>query len=414
MKNLLYLLLLFAPNLYAQDVAVQLKRKSDSIVYHQAKIKILETELTDLKLVVLRKDLKNNGLPQLQPNEELVEHLAMYLVYSEQHEQAKWVAHIITPDIIGGVEGRTNDFRPDPLIKTGSAVEEDYFLKFLKADNTYSYDAFGYDRGHLAPSADFRWSNKALSESYYYSNMSPQLGEFNRDSWAKLEDLMRGYIYQNPTTQLYMVTGPVLNDNLPKIPKAKNKVSIPEKYFKIAVDLKNNRAIAFVMPNKKAEYPHESYAVSIDEVEKMTGINFFANLPDDLENKLEAQHDVKPFLPKSEQEDVKPVNPTTLPRNTFNTIQAQQYMGTGDKITVVGTVVSTKLSSKGNIFLNLDKRFPNQVFTVAIFKNKLVNFSYNPAEVLDGKKISVRGIVINSDGVPSMTIDNEKAIEILE
>jgi endonuclease G, mitochondrial len=408
------ILLLFSQFGYAQDVSILAKRKTDSIAYYQARIKDLQIDLEDLKLLQLRKDLKAYGLPKLEAGEEVVEHLAMSLVYSEKHEQAKWVAHIITPDVIGGVEGRSNDFRPDPLIKTGSTVEEDYFLKFQQPDKSYKYEGFGYDRGHLAPSADFRWSTRALSESFFYSNMSPQVVDFNRDSWAKLEDMMRAYITRNPTTQFYMVTGPLLNDNLPKIPKAKNKVSIPEKYFKIAVDLKNKRAVAFVMPNKKAEYPHESYAVSIDEVEKLTGIDFFASLEDGLENELEAQKDAKPFLSQAEQSDVNPENPTTLPRNTFNTVQAKLYMGKGEKITVVGTVVSVKLSGKGNVFLNLDKKFPNQIFSVTIFAKSISNFSYKPEEFLEGKKISVKGIVTNFNGTPSMSIENENAIEVLE
>src|SRR5690606_2430798 len=101
--------------------------------------------------------------------------------------QARWVAHIILPDIIDGQVTRSNDFRVDPMVRSGTAVEADYFLQSQKPDGTIEYDGFGYDRGHLAPSADFRWSESALSESYYYSNMSPQLAEFNRNGWAELE-----------------------------------------------------------------------------------------------------------------------------------------------------------------------------------------------------------------------------------
>lgn len=398
------------------DLERQLRAKQDSVERLQKQIADLQTGMEDLKLAKVREDLRRVGLPRLQAGEEVVEHLAMMLVYSEQHEQAKWVAHIITPDVRFGREGRTNDFRPDPAVKTGSAVEADYFIKTPKPDGGYKYDGFGYDRGHLAPSADFRWSNRALSESYFYSNMSPQLADFNRDSWAKLEDMMRAYIYRYPTTQLYVVTGPVLRDNLPKIPRAVNKVSIPEEYFKLAVDLEHRRAIAFVMPNKKADYPHASYARSIDEVEALTGIDFFADLPDDLEAILEAQKDPTLFLPPSEQEDAAPIEPADLPKNCYNTIQAKEFaqVGSKQKFTVCGTVVSTKLSSKGNIFLNLDKKFPNQIFSITIFKDKTMNFDYNPEEFLMGKKICVKGVITDFNGVASMVIENGKAIEILE
>lgn len=415
MKNLLpilcYLLIAFA---YAQTTEQQIKAKEDSIKAYTSKIKAIELSIEDLKLAKIRQDLKKVALPKLTTGEELIEHLAMFLVYSEKHEQAKWVAHIIPPEVVKGNEGRSNDFRPDMLIKTGSAVEEDYFIKTPRADGKFDYKGFGFDRGHLAPSADFRWSQRALSESYLYSNMSPQRGEFNRDSWAKLEDMMRGYIYRNPNSSLYIITGGVLKEGLPKIPEAKNNLIIPEQYYKIAVDVEKKRAIAFLMPNKKADYPHESYATSIDEIEKLTGIDFFNALEDQLENELEAQKNPKPFLYPSEQADIQPEDPTKLPKNTFNAVQAKLYADTGKKITVCGTVVSTKLSAKGNIFLNLDKQFPNQIFSISIFKDKAINFSYEPHEFLMGKKIYVTGKITMFNNVPSMTIENEKAIEVIQ
>ena len=96
-----------------------------------SKKEIILNKLENEKLKQLRTDLKSYGLPKLAKEEELIEHSAMSLVYSEEHEQAKWVAHIITKDIINGKQGRSNDFRPDSLVKTGSAVEKDYFLKYV-------------------------------------------------------------------------------------------------------------------------------------------------------------------------------------------------------------------------------------------------------------------------------------------
>ncbi|MCU0440370.1 MAG: DNA/RNA non-specific endonuclease [Raineya sp.] len=403
-------------SLQAQSIQEKIKMKEDSIGFYQRKIKQIESSIEGLKLARIREDLKKYGIPKLQTGEELIEHSAMTLVYLETHEQAKWVAHIITPDILKGKEGRSNDFRPDPKIKTGSTNEQDYFLKTpdSKAKGGSTYKGFGFDRGHLAPSADFSWSQKALSESYFYSNMSPQRPEFNRDSWAKLEDMMRAYLVRNPQTELVVITGPVLKDNLPKIPEARNQVSIPEQYFKIALDLKNQRAIAFLMPNQKAQYPHESYATDIATIEKLTGIEFFAGLDPQIKSIIKNQKNPKPFLTPSEQEDVEPIYPPDLPTNTFNTVQAKIYINSGKKIKVCGTVVSTKLSSKGNIFINLDKRFPNQIFSISIFKDKVSNFSYAPEEFLMGKKIYVTGKVTEFNGTPTMNIENESAIEVLD
>ncbi|MFT4685427.1 MAG: endonuclease G [Neolewinella sp.] len=165
----------------------------------------LDTEIEALKFEQIQGDLRSVGLPA----GEQVWHSAMVLSYAEEYEQARWVAHIIRPEVADGRGARTNDFREDPLVATGSAVEADYFLKYLQADSTYKYDGFGWDRGHLAPSADFRWSEQALSESYFYSNISPQLDDFNREGWAELEGLLRDYVARTER-QLHVVTGEVL------------------------------------------------------------------------------------------------------------------------------------------------------------------------------------------------------------
>ena len=410
----LFLFISFALHFNAQvsftEQIASKQKELEQLIENEKKLKI---EMEQLKLARIRFNLEKEVLPELLSGEEVVMHAAMALVYSEKDEQAKWVAHIITPDVSSGLVGRSNDFRPDSLVKTGSAVEEDYFIKEPLSDGTFKYDGFGFDRGHLAPSADFRWSAKALSESFYYSNMSPQRPEFNRVSWAKLEDLFRSYVDKNKT-ELYVVTGPLLRDGLPKVERAKNKPTIPVYYFKVVVDKANKRAIGFLMPNKLCEGPTESYSVSIDSIETLTGINFFAALPDDLENELEQQKDVKPWMSPKEQNDVKPLDPAELPKKHFNTVQAKLYKGQNETITVCGTVVSTKLSSKGNIFLNLDKGFPNQIFTVTIFKDKVINFSYLPNEELFGKTICVEGKVADFNGTPSMVVEDEHAIKFYE
>lgn len=396
-----------------EPVEERIRVAEAELTVQHAKQEALRIQLEELKLERVRELLKARGLPAIDATEEVIFHSAMALVYSEEHEQAKWVAHIITPDVISGNTGRTNDFRPDPKIKTGSAVEQDYFKRIKKPDGKYGYEGFGFDRGHLAPSADFRWSATALSESYYYSNMSPQRPEFNRVSWAKLEDMLRSYVEEN-VTDLYVVTGPLLRDGLPKVEKSVNKISIPVYYYKVALDPAKQRGIAFLMPNRKAEYPIEHYAISIDSLESLTGIDFFPALPDEQEDVLEAMTDVKPFLSAKEQKDAKPLNPAMLPRNHFNTIQARAYVGRNDRINVCGTVVSTRRSAKGNIFLNLDKAFPNQIFTVSIFADKTGNFSYAPEEFLAGKVICVEGKVTDFNGTPSLALENEQQIVVME
>lgn len=367
-------------------------------------------QIEDVKLQMLRADLQEFGLPAPLPDEEIIHHSALSLVYSEQHEQAKWVAHIITPDFITGSLFRSNDFRPDPKVKTGSAVEEDYFLKFLNADSTYRYDGFGYDRGHLAPSADFRWSALAMSESYFYSNMSPQLGDFNRESWADVEGSMRSYLYRNRDTQLFVCTGGVLTVDLPKIKRSINKVSIPKQYYKVIVDKKNRKGIAFLMSNRKLTDPIQNYTTSIDEIEKLTGIDFFAGMPDDLESAVEAQHSAKDWLPITAFGDVEPVAMSSLPTRHYNTNVAQKIMGKGNLVTVVGTAVSARRSRNGNILINLDKQFPNQNFTVFIRREDIIHFPYDPEIELPGKQLFVTGYVENLGGKPAMYIKRDDSI----
>ncbi len=412
MKNIdiFIALSLFSFNVFSQDIDRNIEEINIEIKTYYDKIDSLKKVKENLQLETLHQELLKYGLPKINKDEQLIDHTSLLLVYSEKHEQAKWVAHIISTNIIDGNVGRTNDFRPDPLVSTGSAIEKDYFLTYNE-DGKVKYNGFGYDRGHLAPSADFNWSETALSSSYFYSNMSPQLPEFNREGWATLEGMLRNYVYNNKVP-LYVVTGPVLTEDLKPIPQSVNKVSIPNYFYKIAFDMKNQIAIAFIVPNNELSEPLESFAVSIDSVEKMTNIDFFVALNDTLENKIESQTDSKPFLPESAKNDVKPLR--ILPKDCINSVQAWQYNNSDKKVTVCGTVVSTHVSKNKNVFINLDKAYPNQVFTITIWSSDLINFSYAPQKYLESKKICVTGKVVDYKGVSSMYVSNEKQIQMLD
>ncbi|MBL4670242.1 MAG: DNA/RNA non-specific endonuclease [Flavobacteriales bacterium] len=415
MKNkILSIFLLTTSVAFSQSIDEQIQELKNQTELLDNNLLKLNDQINELKLKKIQEDIQTIGIPKLKEGEVLINHSAMSLIYSEKHEQAKWVSHIITADIINGKAGRSNDFRADPLVKTGSAIEKDYFLKTLKegSEDKYDYDGFGYDRGHLAPSADFRWSKKALSESYFYSNMSPQLDKFNREKWADLEGLLRGYIYEHPKTQLYVVTGPLLNDSLPIIERSVNKVSIPKYFFKVVLDLVNKKAIAFIMPNKEMKYPVSSYAVTINEVEKVTSINFFHQLEDGLEEKLETQKDITIWVPEKQKGDVTPLYQPDLPKGIYNTIQAKRNMGTGKKMTIRGTVVDARRTRNGHLFFNLDKSYPNQIFTIAIWKKNIVNFSYDPLTEWKGKEITLKGKIADFDGIPTMIIEKENIVEI--
>ncbi len=209
---------------------------------------------------------------------QLVKHSNYILSYSEKYEQAQWVAYELNASETRALVKRGDNFRPDPRVKTGSANLNDYI-------------GSGYDRGHLAPAADMGFTASAMSESFYMSNMSPQRPSFNRGVWKTLETQVRNWA--KAYSKIYVVTGAVLKPGLPII--GINKVAVPEKYYKIIFREKagHSNMIAFLMANKKSDQPLSSFVVSVDQLEKLTGVNFFPQLPDGLENKLEAQRSVQ-------------------------------------------------------------------------------------------------------------------------
>ena len=374
---------------------------------------ILRSELEAAKLQWIQNQIKEIGIPSSEKAEEVIDHLVYSFSYNEQHEQANWVMHVILPAISEGNATRSNDFREDPLVKSGTSVEQDYFLKEKKPDGKYKYDGFGYDRGHLAPSADFRWSEQALSESYFYSNMSPQIGDFNRYKWAELENWMREYVTKN-NTSLIIVTAPILSDDLQKIERGINKVSIPEYFVKVALDIENKRGIGFILPHQKIESPLEYYAVSIDSVERTMGYDLFSNLDETLENEIESKTPYIEWLPESQKDDIMAIALTELPKGAVNTKRVKGIMNDGRKHTVCGNVVSTKKHKKGHVFINLDKKFPNQVFSLSIFESNIKNFDYEPEIYLINKQVCFKGEIGEYGNTPNMILEHSKQVRLLE
>ena len=166
---------------------------------------------------------------------------------------------------------RTDNFRSDEKISSNSATLLDYRRS-------------GYDRGHLAPAADFSFNTNAMSESFYMSNMSPQNPSFNRGIWKELESLVRSW---GSVSSIYVVTGPILDDCSTTI--GTNNVCVPKYYYKVIYDPSEKKMIAFVLLNKKSEYKLSHYVTSVDYVESIAGIDFFPILEDNLEEELESE-----------------------------------------------------------------------------------------------------------------------------
>lgn len=218
----------------------------------------------------------DNYIPSSKTNRDIVRHSAFILSYQEEYELASWVLHRLVKEATLGKAERSNDFLSDPLVESGSAVAQDYSRS-------------GYDRGHLCPAGDFKHDKELQDETFYMSNMSPQLPDFNRGIWSDLENKVRSWVKKRG--ELIIITGPILKKGLPTIGRM-NKIAIPEKFYKIIYDPATEEAIAFLFPNEGSVELVKSFTISIDELEAMTGIDFFAKLPDSLEQKIEANNNV--------------------------------------------------------------------------------------------------------------------------
>lgn len=223
----------------------------------------------------LQKQLKlvqDLEIPKTNSEDVIIEHAAFSLLYNEVFEQAEWVAYELTRQETIKRFDRTDKFLPDPKVATGTAVNKDY-------------KGSGYDRGHLAPAADMSWSKNAIDESFYYSNMSPQVPSFNRGIWKKLEERVRDWAIEYDS--LIVITGPVLEAGLKTI--GTNKVAVPNYYYKVILDATSSevKAIGFILPNQASSGNLQQFVVSVDSVESFTGIDFFHMIPDKFEELIE-------------------------------------------------------------------------------------------------------------------------------
>jgi endonuclease G, mitochondrial len=209
---------------------------------------------------------------------EIIKHTYYSLSYSSANKQAEWVAYELTKQNLEmGFIKRTDDFRPDPLVTDSPATLADY-------KNS------GYDRGHLCPAGDMKLNSVSMTETFYLSNMSPMKPEFNRGIWEQLEEQVRTWAKEND--KIFVVTGGILKYSLGTI--GESKIPVPKYFYKVILDYEQPgiKAIALILPNEKGTLQLPKYAVTIDSVEALTGIDFFPALPDSLENALESKIDI--------------------------------------------------------------------------------------------------------------------------
>ena len=228
---------------------------------------------TDISLQIpLGKDLET-PIPLVPRQEQIIRHSGYTVSYNKDLKIPNWVSYELTREETKGKEKRGNRFIADPLVTGPIATNTDYTRS-------------GYDKGHMAPAADMKWSPEAMKESFYFSNMCPQHPQLNRRGWKNLEEKIRNWAIAD--SAIIIICGPIIE----KQPKTigKNKVVVPQRFFKVVLSpfAKPIRAIGFLFNNEQAVEPLSSYVVTVDSIESLTNMDFFAPLPDEIENKIEA------------------------------------------------------------------------------------------------------------------------------
>lgn len=222
--------------------------------------------------------VEENGRRRSSDNDcQYLRRKAYRAMFNKHYRVPEWVAYELTLAETLGNRPRLNDFFEDSdLGSRGSRLSD--------------YRGSGYDRGHMAPSADMNWDDETLHEAYLLSNMCPQIHGLNAGTWNDLEQQIRRWTERD--SALYVVCGPVLpRERISDYNSIGNgHVFVPEYFYKVVLSVfgKQARAIGFVMPNRAIYDDFMNYAVSVDSVQRMTGLDFWPILPDEIETRVES------------------------------------------------------------------------------------------------------------------------------
>ena len=219
-------------------------------------------------------------LPSLSEGETIIEHTGYTLSFDEQTLCPKWVAWELTAEEVVGVVPRSKDFFPDPLLPVALQVQPT------------DYRGFGYDRGHMCPAADMKWSAEAMHECFYMSNMCPQDRTLNGVGWERLESACRRWAQQEGS--VFIVCGPVYypDSTVQTIGPMERKIRVPDAFFKVVLSTRTDheKALGFVYINDSRKQNMGEVCCSVDEIEKITGYDFFPSLEDGLEKRVESMN----------------------------------------------------------------------------------------------------------------------------
>lgn len=207
---------------------------------------------------------------------EILEREGFIIAFDRDLGIARWVGYLLTAEELHGDAERTDYFREDP------SLGED-------APDPDGYRGSGYDRGHLIPAGDLKWSPAAMEDSFLSSNIAPQVPALNRGAWRALEEAIRDLAREEEL--VVVITGPILAEKAyPRLEEA--DTLIPEYYFKVVLDFTGPEigAWGFILPNDEDridDREFKDFLFSVDQVEDFSGYDFFAPLPDETEARLE-------------------------------------------------------------------------------------------------------------------------------
>lgn len=216
--------------------------------------------------------------PLTNTDEQILYRTGYVTSYNKANKIPNWVAWHLTKAHTYGKSSRQ-----------GMEFTEDNDVPSPRAD-FWDYYNSGYDRGHMCPAADNKWSDEAMNESFLMTNICPQNNSLNAGDWNEMEIQCRNWARRYGS--VYVICGPILYKGVHKR-IGKHKVVVPEAFFKVVMRMgKNPKAIAFAYKNRSGNRPKGDYVNTVDEMERITGIDFFPSLPDDIEEKMEAEADL--------------------------------------------------------------------------------------------------------------------------
>jgi endonuclease G len=216
-----------------------------------------------------------------------VKHTFYEIGYNTKYRLPAWTFYSLTKAHLALANlDRKGSFVKDPLLNSAQAKNSDY-------------TASGFDKGHLVPCEDMSFSETAMYETFYYSNCAPQTTELNRGEWKVLEELSRQW--GKDYDEVIVISGPVFESNMKMMGEdleksGAGKIPIPNLFYKIIIrhEPQTYKAISFILPNVTTLINGlQNYVCSVDSVEKITGLDFFSELPDNLEEQFESNYDLK-------------------------------------------------------------------------------------------------------------------------